>query len=339
MIQQRDFGRAKLFTLTNDNKVSISILNYGGIIQSIMVPDRNDELADIALGFDELDDYLNGNPYFGALIGRYGNRIGAGEFTLDGKKYSLVQNKKGNHLHGGVEGFDKKYWDCRIVGNELVLSHCSVDLEEGYPGQLDVEVRYELDNENCLSIKYKATTNKTTLVNLTNHSYFNLAGKGDILNHEAMINASHITAIDDNMIPTGELMKVESTAFDFRKAKKIGADIKSDHPQMEFTSGYDHNYVLDYPGCGNLSARVVESESGRTLEVYTDEPGIQMYTGNWLGGIYNGKFGQNYGPHSVFCMETQHYPDSPNHDHFPSTVLKPGEVYSTKTIYKFGIES
>lgn len=339
MIQQRDFGKAKLFTLINSRKISVSIMNYGGIVQSILLPDLNNDFVDVALGFDEFSPYLKPHPYFGAIVGRYGNRIGKGKFVLEGREYQLAQNNGENHLHGGVLGFDKKFWAANIERNALVLQYTSEDMEEGYPGQLDVEVRYKLDNENRLSIQYSAQSSKTTILNLTNHTYFNLAGRGQILDHQAKINASSITEVDAGMIPTGNLMSVLASPLDFTSMKRIGDDIKSSHPQVAMANGFDHNYVLDEAGVNYLAARVVEPVSKRFLEVYTDEPGVQFYTGNSLNGTYDGREGSNYGPHSGFCLETQHFPDSPNHENFPSTVLRPGEIYRSETIYKFGVEN
>ena len=331
-----------LYTLTNPNGLEAAITNYGGIVVRLKTPDRNGQLADVVLGFDTLDDYLKGHPYFGAIIGRYGNRIAKGRFQLNGVEYKLAVNNGENHLHGGLKGFDKVVWNARDVSTAeapaLELTYTSKDGEEGYPGTLHVTVVYTLTPANELKIDYAATTDKDTIVNLTNHSYFNLAGQGegDILGHELMINASRFTPVDAGLIPTGELRSVEGTPFDFRKPVAIGARINQDDQQLKYGNGYDHNFVLDRTGDGLvLAARVTEPKSGRVMEVYTTEPGIQFYSGNFLDGSNKGKGGKIYQRRYGFCLETQHFPDSPNKPDFPSTVLRPGAKYQSTTVYRF----
>lgn len=329
-----------LYTLTNDKGVRISITNYGGIIVSLFTPDRNGQACDIVLGFDRLDDYLKPHPYFGAIIGRYGNRIAKGRFTLDGVEYKLAQNNGENHLHGGLQGFDKKVWKARdytdAEGQHLELSYLSPDGEEGYPGNLQVKVVYSLNNDNQLRIDYTATTDKPTIVNLTNHSYFNLACEGDILGHVVRINADRFTPVDAGLIPTGELRPVQGTPFDFTVPTPIGARIEQDDEQLRFGRGYDHNFVLRSGG-GTLAeaAEVYEPKTGRVLRVLTTEPGMQFYTGNFLDGTLKGKYGRVYVKRSGFCLETQHFPDSPNKPAFPSTVLRPGQTYRSTTVFEF----
>jgi len=325
-----------LFTLTNQLGMTVKVINYGGIITSILVPDREGNLADVVLGFNTLDQYLAEHPFIGALIGRYGNRIANGRFVLNGEEYRLAVNDGAHHLHGGVVGFHKVLWRTKEVrkaeGVGVELTYLAKDGEEGYPGNLTTTVTYLLTNENALVIDYTATTDRPTVVNLTQHSYFNLQGEGcgDILNHEIMINASHYTEVDEGLIPTGRLVPIEGSAFDFTKYKRIGADLE------KVGIGYDHNYVLDHPPAElGLAARVREAKSGRVLEVFTTEPGMQFYTGNFLDGTLTGKSGRKYEKHSGFCLETQHFPDSPNRPEFPSTTLNPGEVYRQTTIYKF----
>ncbi len=344
-----DFGtlpdgrKVDLYTIRHDNGVEMRVTNYGGIIVSLLVPDRNGRFADVVLGYDRLEDYLADSFYFGAIIGRYGNRIAGGKFTLNGREYTLATNNGANHLHGGVTGFDKVLWDAQPFQNEngvgLVLRYLSKDGEEGYPGNLHVKVTYTLDNSNALRIDYRATTDQATICNLTQHTYFNLGGpnSGTIHHHELMMNAARFTPVDEGLIPTGELRPVEGTPFDFRKPTAIGARLDADDPQLKYGLGYDHNWVLDRktPGELELAATLFDPSSGRYMEVWTKEPGIQFYGGNFLDGSNIGK-GRHAFPHrSGLCLETQHFPDSPNKPAFPSTTLHPGEVYQTTTIYKF----
>ena len=334
----------EMFTLTNANGVEVRAISYGAIITSLRVPDRTGKVADVVLGFDALEGYLKGHPYFGCVVGRYGNRIGKGQFTLDGHTYKLPTNNGPNHLHGGIVGFDKYVWTAEPVKgrNAVAFSRTSPDGEEGYPGTLKVRVTYTLTDKNELVVDYHASTDKATPVNLTQHSYFNLAGNGagDILDHVMMLNADRYTPVDDTLIPTGELAPVTGTPFDFRKPTPIGARINGDHPQLKNGRGYDHNFVLNRQGSGpQLAARVVEPKSGRTLEVRTSEPGVQFYTGNFLDGSLKGKDGAVYKHRTGFCLETQHFPDSPNKPNFPSTILKPGAEYKTQTVFTFGTTS
>jgi aldose 1-epimerase len=333
-----------LYTLTNANGVEIKLSNYGGIVVSLMVPDRNGAFEDVVLGFDTLEDYVEKSPYFGCIAGRYANRIAKGRFTLDGVEYTLAQNDGENHLHGGIKGFDKVVWGAEEVKGDdavgLELTYLSKDGEEGYPGNLSVKVVYSLTDDDELRIEYFATTDGATVVNLTNHSYFDLAGgvSGDILDHELTIHADRFTPIDETLIPTGELRSVQGTPMDFSQAVAIGARIEQDDEQLIFGNGYDHNWVLDKPaGSLALAARVHEPTTGRVLEVYTTEPGIQFYAGNFLDGSITGKEGRVYERRSGFCLETQHFPDSPNQPGFPSTVLRSGEEYAQTTTYKFSV--
>jgi aldose 1-epimerase len=327
-----------LYTLSNEQDIKITITNYGGIITGIYTPDRNGKTTNITLGFDNLDQYMAVQSNFGALIGRYGNRIAGARFTLDGEEYALAANNGKNSLHGGLEGFNQKLWTPEVISCDeraaIKLTYSSPDGEEGYPGKLDVTVIYELLMDQ-LFITYEAVTDKPTVLNLTNHAYFNLAGEGNILDHVAYINASRYTPVNDELIPTGELANVEGTPFDFRKPAVIGSrfDQLSGDPV-----GYDHNFVLDgAEGERRLAAKVHDPKSGRFLEVITTEPGVQYYTGNFLdGSLSSGNW--NYVQHSGFCLETQHFPDSPNQSNFPSTVLRPGETFSSQTILKFGVE-
>jgi aldose 1-epimerase len=335
-----------LFVLTNKNGAEASITNYGGAVVSIKVPDRNGRLADVVLGYDTVDGYVNDKSYFGALVGRYGNRIAHAQFVLDGKTYTLAKNNGDNSLHGGIKGFNKAVWTAKTFsgkdGQSLELSYLSKDGEEGFPGNLKVTVTYTWTDANALMIEYAATTDKKTVVNLTNHSYFNLAGQGngDILGHLLTIEADRFTPVDSGLIPAGELREVAGTPFDFRKATAIGARIDQDDEQLKLGGGYDHNFVLRRPaGSGeSLGARVVEPASGRVLEVWTIEPGVQFYTGNFLDGKSPGKGGATYPKRSAFCLETQHFPDSPNQPKFPPVVLNPGERYHTITTYKFSAQ-
>ena len=349
-IEKAEFGKTKqgevahIYTLTNAEGCEVRITNYGGIVVSLTVPDKAGNLADVVLGYDTLDKYLEKTPYFGALVGRYGNRIGKGKFTLNGKEYTLAVNNGPNHLHGGIVGFDKVLWRAKEIkkreGVGLELSYLSKDGEEGYPGNLSVTVRYLWTNDNELRIDYAAATDKPTVVNLTNHSYFNLACKGDILGHELMIDADKFTPVDEGLIPTGELRSVAGTPMDFRKPTAIGARIEQPDEQLKFGLGYDHNWVLNrYDGSLRLVARVYEPTAGRVLEVLTTQPGVQFYCGNFLDGTITGKYGRVYQRRNGLCLETQHYPDSPNKPSFPSTTLKTGERYHTVTVFRFTTDS
>ena len=330
----------KIFTLTGPGGVEARITNYGGIIMSLSTPDRTGRLADVVLGLDDLAGYIAGHPFFGALAGRYANRIARGKFSLNGAEYTLARNNGENHLHGGIKGFDKAVWSVRDASTQrLELSYLSADGEEGYPGNLSVTVVYALTDQNELRIDYTATTDKDTVVNLTNHSYFNLAGQGqgDILGHELKLFADQFTPVNEKLIPTGELRNVEGTPFDFHAPTAIGARIDQDDQQLGFGGGYDHNFVLRGGGDSlAMAAGVFEPQSGRTLEVLTTEPGVQLYTGNSLAGPIRGKAGSIYYRRSGFCLETQHFPDSPNQPNFPSTLLKPGAQYRSTTVYRFG---
>jgi aldose 1-epimerase len=331
-----------LYTLRNSKGLETAITNYGGIVVSLKVPDRSGKVADIVLGFDTLDGYLKEHPYFGAIVGRYGNRIAKGRFVLNGTEYKLARNDGENHLHGGVKGFDKRVWQAKDVSTtslaKLELTYTSKDGEEGYPGNLSSTVTYSLTDDNELRIDYLAKTDKKTVINLTNHSYFNLAGQGegDILGHELMVNADRITPVDKTLIPTGEFRPVAGTPFDFRKSLPIGQRINAQDQQIVFGKGYDHNFVLlKKSNVLELAARVSEPESGRVMEVLTTEPGVQFYTGNFLDGSLRGKDGKVYKQRYGFCLETQHFPDSPNQKNFPSTVLEPGQEYRSTTVYRF----
>lgn len=333
-----------IYTLTNANGMEARIMTYGATLVSLKAPGRNGALDDVVLGFDSLDGYLKDQPYFGAIVGRYANRIAKGRFTLNGVEYKLATNDGPNHLHGGLKGFDKQVWKARDVSTaeapRLELTYLSRDGEEGYPGNLSVTVVYTLTDANELRIDYSATTDKDTVVNLTNHSYFNLAGagSGDVLGHVLTLYADRFTPTDKTLIPTGELRSVEGTPFDFRKPAAIGARIDADDEQLRTGAGYDHNFVLASGGAAlALAARVLEPGSGRVMEVLTTEPGIQLYTGNYLDGSLRGKGGRVYGKRFGFCLETQHFPDSPNKPAFPSTVLRPGEKLQSATVYRFSV--
>lgn len=345
-VSQADFGKTRdgvaiqIYTLTNTKGMEARITNYGGIVVSLKVPDRGGALGDVVLGHDSLDGYLdNPGPFFGALIGRYGNRIGHARFTLDGKVYTLAKNDGENTLHGGTRGFDKVVWTPReLPDGGLELTYLSKDGEEGFPGNLKVVVNYRLTDANELKIDYSASTDKDTVANLTNHSYFNLkgAGNGDILDHLLTLNADRFTPVDAGLIPTGELKPVEGTPFDFRKPTAIGARIEQNDEQLKLGKGYDHNWVLSRSGSGlSLAARVEAPSTGRVLEVLTTQPGIQFYTGNFLDGTIRGKGGKVYGFRNGFCLETQHFPDSPNKPNFPTTVLKAGQHSHSTTVFRF----
>jgi aldose 1-epimerase len=336
-----------LFTLTNPNGVEIRTIPYAAIIVSVRVPDRTGTFDDVVLGFDALDRYLGDNPHFGAVVGRYGNRIAKGRFTLDGKVFQLATNNGANHLHGGVKGFDKRLWRGETferggnVGVAYTLT--SRDGEESYPGTVNARVTYTLKPSNELVIDYEATTDKATPINLTQHSYFNLAGdgSGDILAHELTIDADHFTPVDEGLIPTGEIAPVGGTPFDFRKSTAIGARISNDNTQLRYGKGYDHNWVLNGHGSQSAglvhAARVVDPKTGRTLDLSTTQPGLQFYTGNFLDGTIHGKSGRVYQQRHGLCLETQHFPDSPNHPNFPSTIVRPGEHYQSQTVFAFGV--
>lgn len=332
----------KLYTLTNAHGLVAKITNYGGIMTELHVPDRDGQLGDILLGYDNLDGYLEVTPYFNALIGRYGNRIGDATFELDGKTYELAQNDGGNTLHGGVKGYDKVVWKARPLAGRaaLELSRLSPDGEEGYPGNLEVKVVYELSDDNALIITYEAETDAPTVVNLTQHNYYNLrgVGRGNVLDHELTIDADFYTPVDGGLIPTGEIAPVAGTPMDFTRPKPIGSRLEADFEQLALGGGYDHNWVLNKDPSGNeltLAARLYEPITGREMEVWTTEPGLQFYGGNFLDGTITGKGGAVYQYRYGLCLETQHFPDSPNHPHFPSTRLDPGETYRSQTIYKF----
>jgi aldose 1-epimerase len=335
-----------VYTLTNAHGIRMRVLTYGGIVQSLETPDRAGKLDDVVLGFDDLQGYVKSSPYFGAIVGRYGNRIAGGRFTLDGKTYKLATNNGPNALHGGIKGFDKVVWAAQQFKSDsgvgVVLTHTSPDGDEGYPGTLNAKVTYTLTDRDELAIDYEATTDKATPVNLTNHSYWNLAGEGarDILGHVLTIESSAIVPVDSTLIPTGSLMPVAGTPFDFRSPTAIGARIEDKHQQIQFGKGYDHTFVLDGARQNGVAhaAHVAEPTTGRTLDVYTTEPGVQFYSGNFLDGTITGKRGRVYGHRSGLALETHHYPDSPNRPNFPSTILRPGQTYRTHTVYKFGTE-
>lgn len=339
-IQEEEFGtlddgrEVSLFTLSNADGMEVEIISYGGIITAVRAPDREENVENVVLGFDSLDKYLEGTPYFGAIIGRYANRIAEGTFTLDGTAYVLATNDGDHHLHGGERGFDKVLWDARTPGDgSLRLSYLSEDGEEGYPGNLEVSVIYRLTGNNELRIDYEGTTDRATPVNLTNHSYFNLAGRPDstILDHRLKINADRYTPVNDELIPTGEIASVEGTPFDFTDFHRIGARIG----QVE--GGYDHNWVLNRPGEDSLfrAATLYHPDSGREMTVLTTEPGLQFYSGNFLDGSLRGPDGTPFVRHAALCLETQHFPNSPNEPDFPSTILEPGETYRSTTVYRF----
>lgn len=349
MITKQDFGstpdgRTFLYTLKNEQGVEVAITNFGGIIQSLKVPDKNGQLVDVVLGFDNIEGYLTEHPFFGAIIGRYGNRIAKGIFKIGDQTYNLATNNEPNHLHGGVKGFDKVIWSVEELKSSseepgLILSYLSKDGDQGYPGNLNVQVTYRLTKDNSIEISYHATTDQATYVNLTNHSYFNLngAGVGDILDHELMLHASKFTPVDPTLIPTGVLADVTGTPFDFSNYKKIGQEIDAEDEQIGFGGGYDHNFVLDAPSLSKSFASVRSINTGIVMSVFTEEPGVQLYSGNFLDGTNVGKGGAVYHKRYGFCLETQHYPDSPNQSSFPTTLLEPGHEYKTKTIYQFEV--
>lgn len=334
-----------VYYMSNGNGMRADISNYGAIVRSLDVPDRKGNPSDVVLGYGSVAEYLEDSPYFGAIVGRYGNRIAKARFTLDGKEYKLAANNDGNHLHGGLKGFDKVIWDAEPYMDEngvsLKLTYLSKDGEEGYPGNLKCTVIYTLTKNNELKIDYEATTDKPTVLNITHHGYFNLAGQGngDILGHEMMLNADHITPVDATLITTGDLQPVKGTPFDFTSPHKIGERINEAHEQLKFGKGYDHNFVLNKKGNEmSLAASVYEPTSGRVMEVFTTEPGVQFYSGNFLDGKNVGKDGKAYKHRYGFCLETQHFPDSPNkqgNKKFPSVVLRPGEKFTSHTVYKF----
>ena len=351
MINKELFGKKPdgsevyAYTLTNKSGASARILTMGGILANLYMPDRDGKLDDVIFGFDSVDDYLNGGGYQGALIGRYGNRIGSGRFTLNGVTYQLALNDNGkNHLHGGNVGFNQKLWD--VVPFEtadscgLILTLTSPDGEENYPGKLDVKVTYTLTDNNELKIDYEAESDADTIVNLTNHSYFNLGGysSGNILDHTLWVDADSITEIGSDLIATGKAYPVDGTPFDFRKPEKIGARIESDDPQVKFGGGYDHNFNLNKGSAFAKAAELYDEKSGRVMSVYTDQPGVQIYTSNMMNGDVKFKGGLSQIPRSAICLETQHAPDSPNHPEFPTTTLRAGEKYDTTTVYAFGVK-
>lgn len=340
---EHDGKPVDLYTLKNSNGMAVQITNFGAKVVSIFAPDKNGNFGDIVTGFDSAEDYFNtSESYFGATIGRYGNRIGNAQFTINDTVYNLAKNNGENALHGGIKGFFAVVWDAnQIDDHTLELSYLSPDMEEGYPGNLNVKVVYTLTDDNTLKIEYRATTDKATPVNLTNHSFFNLEGdgSGDIKDQIMQINADYYTPVDSGLIPTGELAPVEGTPMDFRTPTAIGSRIDADFEQLKIGNGYDHNWVINPAASGlNFAAKVVAPISGRTLEVYTNEPGIQFYGGNFLDGTVTGKGGKVYTFRSSFCLETQHFPDSPNKPQFPSTILEPGDEYYSVCEYKFGVE-
>ena len=347
-IEKKAFGRTldgvdiDQYILKNRNGMEISAINYGGIITSWKAKDREGNYKDIVLGFNKLSEYETESPYFGAIIGRYGNRVAKGKFTLNGEKYTLAVNNGKNHLHGGLKGFDKVVWDSKEVVEDmtasLVLSYVSNDMEEGYPGNLEVQVIYTLNNNDELSVKYEAVSDKTTIINLTQHSYFNLSAdfNKNILDHEIVINADSFLPVDSTLIPTGEIRNVGDTPLDFRRPKNVGEEINNANKQLMIGNGYDHCWVLNNQDQGlRFVSSAYDSGTGRLLEVFSDQPGIQFYSGNFLDGTLQSKIDSTYDFRSGFCLETQHYPNSPNEKNFPSVILKPGKKYFSQTIFKF----
>ena len=330
----------KLYTLKNKNNIQAIITNYGARLVSLRVPDTNGNIDDVVLGYDNIEDIVAGNTYFGSTIGRYANRIAKGKFTLEGIDYTLETNNGENALHGGETGYDKIIWVTEQVENKIIMTHLDKDTHEGYPGNVNVQVTYELTEENELKISYSAKTDKATPFNITNHAFFNLkgAGKGDVLNHELMINADKFTPINSVQIPTGNIVDVKNTPFNFTEMLSIGKNIDADDENIKNGFGFDHNWVIN--GDENklkFTAKVLEPETGRIMEVYTTEPGVQLYTGNFLDGSDVGREGIGYERRSAFCLETQHFPDSPNQNNFPNTILKPNEKFYSETMYKFSV--
>lgn len=341
-----DGENVDLYTLSNSAGMQVKIITYGGRIISLKSPDRNGIYENVVLGFDNLNQYLEENPYFGAIVGRFANRIADGEFYLDGQKYTVPINDGENHLHGGIKGFDKVVWQAEPIDStaSLTLTYLSKDMEEGYPGNLAVKVTYTLKNDNSLDVSYEATTDKKTVINLSQHSYFNLSSnfKNPITDHVVKINADHYLPVNGNMIPTGEIKEVQRTYFDFREPKTIGKDISKvlEEQQLEYATGYDHNFIITNPREGvRFAASAYHPESGRLLEVFTDQPGIQLYTGNFLDGTLPipGRNG-NYEKRTGLCLETQQYPDAPNQESFPPATLEPGEIFTSKTTFKFSVK-
>ncbi len=336
-----DGKKTSLYILENANGIKVYITNYGARVVSLLTPDKEGECADIVLGFDNIDSYLKDKMYLGCIVGRYANRINDGKFTIDGQEYNLFLNDGPNTLHGGQKGFDKRVWDARQEGNTLTLSYLSPDGEEGYPGNLQIKKIYTLTDENELKMEYEAETDKTTIVNLSHHSYFNLKGEGDttILDHYLMADADYFTPVDSTLIPTGEIRPVVNTPFDFTKGKQISQDIGMENEQLKFGLGYDHNWVLNKDSANALTfaVKLWEETTGRVMEIYTTEPAFQFYSGNFMDGSVTGKSGKPYKYRAALAIEPQHFPDSPNHPEFPSTVLRPGEKYRQLSILKFGI--
>lgn len=328
-------AKVYLYTLRNDLGIEVSIINYGGAVTSLKIPDRHGNFGDIVLGYETLEDYVRNPRYLGALIGRHANRIAMGQFSLNGSSYQLERNNGANHLHGGPNGFDKRVWNAKEEGDVLHLSYLSKDGEECYPGNLEAFVDYRLSG-NELSIEYRASTDRDTIVNLTNHSYFNLKGAGTILDHELKLHADNFTPVAADLIPTGEIKTVAGSPMDFRNGRAIGSQIEAPFDQLGFTGGYDHNFVLNnWDGSPRPAARLYEPATGRIVEVLTTQPGIQFYSGNFLDGSLVGKKGIAYEKYAGLCLEPQHFPDAPNHSNFPSTVLRPGEEYKQKTVLRF----
>ncbi len=349
-VQKKYFGtltsgqKIYSYTLTNSHSMSAEIINYGATVVKLKVPDKNGKIGDVILGYDSLSGYVNGSSFFGGTIGRYGNRIGKGRFTIDGKKYQVTINDGENSLHGGIKGFNKEVWKAKIVKEDpptVEFTYVSPDGDQGYPGTLTATVRFNLTEKNGLEINYKATTDKPTIVNLTNHCYFNLTANPEntILNQVLMIKANYFTPIDSEFIPTGEIRSVKGTPMDFRKPTVVGSRIHDNYRQLKNGRGYDHNFVLDnYNGKVREVATVYDPGSGRFMKVFTDQPGLQFYSGNFLDGTTKGKYGIYYKHRTALCLECQHFPDSPNHKNFPSTVLRPGHVYRQTTIYQFSVK-